>query len=134
MNVFYEWMFFLWMNVFYEWMNALMNELYNVCYFYWVGANFLMKKCKILMLFKNVLQTNQQTDRPTDTAYYRDARMHLKTSDLVLLKNEWFVWNQCFLYAKVCLWEAVPVSYLTGGMVRLSASKIIHLIIQTTYM
>ena len=68
---------------FYEWMNDLMNELFNVCYFYWVGTNFLMKKCKILMLFMNALQTDQPTDqltdRSTDTAYYRDARTHLET-------------------------------------------------------
>ena len=32
------------------------------------------------MLFTNALQTNRQTDQPTDTAYYRDSRTHLKTA------------------------------------------------------
>ena len=32
----------------------------------------------------NECVTNQQTDRPTDTAYYRDARTHLK----IRLQNE----------------------------------------------
>ena len=60
-----------------------MNELLDVCFFYWVRTTFLLKKCLILMFLMNALptnqQTNQQTDRPTDTAYYRDARTHLKT-------------------------------------------------------
>ena len=30
------------------------------------------------MLLTNALQTNQLTDQPTDTAYDRDARTHLK--------------------------------------------------------
>ena len=42
----------------------------TVCYFYWVDATFLMQKRKILVLFINALPTN----RPTDTAYYRDVR------------------------------------------------------------
>ena len=52
-----------------------MNELLNVCYFYWVRPTFLLKKCMILMFLMNALQT----DRLTDTAYYRDARTHLKS-------------------------------------------------------
>ena len=36
------------------------------------------------MFLMNVLPTNQLTDRPTDTAYYRNARTHLKTqSDII---------------------------------------------------
>ena len=33
----------------------------------------------------NECVTDQQTDRPTDTAYYRDARTHLKTQSNVIL-------------------------------------------------
>ena len=55
-----------------------MNELLNVCYFYWVRTTFLLKKCMILMILMNALPTDQQSDQPTDTAYYRDARTHLK--------------------------------------------------------
>ena len=53
------------MNVAYERMNDLMKKLFNECYFNWIDMNFLMKKCKILMLFMNALQTDQPTDRPT---------------------------------------------------------------------
>ena len=31
------------------------------------------------MFLMNALPTNQPTDRPTDTVYYRDARRHLET-------------------------------------------------------
>ena len=59
-----------------------MNEILDVCFFYWVRTNFLLKKCLILMILMNALQTNRPTDQPTnqptDTAYYRDARTHLK--------------------------------------------------------
>ena len=33
----------------------------------------------MLMFLMNALPTDQPTDQPTDTAYYRDARTHLKT-------------------------------------------------------
>ena len=52
-----------------------MNELLVVCSFYWVRTTFLMKICLILMFLMNAIPT----DQPTDTAYYRDARTHLKT-------------------------------------------------------
>ena len=58
-----------------------LNEFLNVCYFYWVGLNILLKKCMILIFFLKVptdRPTNQLTNQPTDTAYYRDARTHLK--------------------------------------------------------
>ena len=71
MNVFYEWMFFLWIN-------DSMHELFNVCYFYWVGITFLWKKSKIPWFLRMCYPTNRQTDRQTDTACYRDARTHLK--------------------------------------------------------
>ena len=32
--------------------------------------------------------TNRPTDQPTDTAYYRDARTHLKTTCLILVYTE----------------------------------------------
>ena len=43
-----------------------MNELLNNCYFYWIETPFLLKND--FDVFND----------PTDTAYYRDARTHLK--------------------------------------------------------
>ena len=59
-----------------------MNELFVVCFFYWVRTTFL---CLILMFLMNALPTDRQTDRPTDTAYYRDARTHLKNIVIVIV-------------------------------------------------
>ena len=53
------------MNVIYECVNDLMNELLDVCYFYWVRTTFLLKKCMILMFLMNALPTNRPTDRRT---------------------------------------------------------------------
>ena len=61
-----------------------MNELLDVCFFYWVRTTFLMKKMLDFDVFNECVtnqQTDQSTDRPTDTAYYRDARTHLKKND-----------------------------------------------------
>ena len=33
--------------------------------------------------------TDQQTDRPTDTAYYRDARTHLKSLEINAARGAW---------------------------------------------
>ena len=55
-----------------------MNELLEVCFFYWGKTTFLLKKCLILMFLMNALPTVQPTNGPTDTAYHRDARTHLK--------------------------------------------------------
>ena len=49
------------------------------CYFYEVRTTFLLKEYMILMFLMNALPTDQPTNQPTDTAYYRDARTHLKT-------------------------------------------------------
>ena len=65
-----------------------MNELLDVCFFYWVRTTFLLKKCLILMFLMNALTTDRPTDRPTDTAYYRDARTHLKSGDEILERRE----------------------------------------------
>ena len=73
MNVFYERMFF------YEWMFYI-----NECFFYeWMS---FMNGLELLFWCKNARYdvfnecvTNQQTNQPTDTAYYRDVRTHLKT-------------------------------------------------------
>ena len=65
-----------------------MNEVLTVCYFYWVRTTFLLKKCMILMFLMNALPTdrptNQLPNQPTDTAYYRDARTHLKITDFAV--------------------------------------------------
>ena len=76
MNVFYEWLFFLWMNVICEWMIEWMNYLMYASFteaepfFCWKNAWF----------WYLLWMRNQPTNRPTDTAYYRDARTHLKTT------------------------------------------------------
>ena len=84
-NVFYEWMFFyewmLFMNVIYECLNDLMNELLNVCYFYWVRTTLLFKKCMIWMFLMydrwNNIRHYTQTEKygrgpcePSLTSFY----------------------------------------------------------------
>ena len=69
---------------------------------YWVRTTFLLKKCMILMFLMNALPTDQPTDqptnRPTDTAYYRDARTHLKRWCFMLPwqhENKNKIWRAC---------------------------------------
>ena len=40
--------------------------------------HYSVKKKQYSDAFMNALPTNQPTDKPTDTAYHRDARTHLK--------------------------------------------------------
>ena len=54
-----------------------LSELVDVRFFYWVRTTFLLKKCMNLMFLMNALP-DRPTNRPTDRAYYRDARTHLK--------------------------------------------------------
>ena len=59
----------LWMNVFYEWLNDLLNELVDVCFFYWVRITVLLKNCMNSMFLMNALPDqpiNQPTDWPTN--------------------------------------------------------------------
>ena len=42
-----ECFFFLWMNVVCEWINDRMNELLDVCFFYWIRTNFLLKQGQV---------------------------------------------------------------------------------------
>ena len=65
-------------------MNDLLNELLDVCFYYWIGTTFLLKKCMNSMFLMNALPdqpTDRPTNRPTDRAYYRDARSHLKMKE-----------------------------------------------------
>ena len=96
--VLFEWMFFLWMNVVYEWMNDLMIDLFNVCYFYWVGSTFSF--IRILRFLRLVWWTDQQTNRPTDMTSYRDARTHLKKNTLSSFIWLIYWWNNSFLNSK----------------------------------
>ena len=57
-----------------------MNEQFNVCYFCWAGCT-LKKQNKKKLDFDAFGMPYQPTNRPTDTAYHRDARTHLKQSD-----------------------------------------------------
>ena len=41
------------------------------------------------MFLMNALQTDQPTDQQTDTAYYRDARTHLKRTDVRKRKDRY---------------------------------------------
>ena len=77
-------------NVIYARTNELMNEVQKVCYLYWVRPTFLLKRYDVMI---NALPNDQPTNQPTnqlmDTAYDRDARTHLKTTDLEKL----FFWS-----------------------------------------
>ena len=65
---------FLWMHVFYEWITKCLLLLLGYNYFT-VDKMHVFDECI----------TDQPTDQPTDTAYYGDARAHLKnTSDYPL--------------------------------------------------
>ena len=56
---------------------------------------------------KNRLRTIRQTDRPTDTTSYRDARTHLKT--VFLLYRQLFL--QIFLSDGMMKTSLVPVGF-----------------------
>jgi len=67
-------------------MNDFMNELFNVCY-------FSDEKMQDSDAFYECVtrQTDRPTDRPTDTAYYRDARTHLKRNLMETLLHIFFL-------------------------------------------
>ena len=71
------------MNVSYEWMNDLMNEWFNE----WIIQCILLlsswyefsdDKMQDFDAF-NECVTDKPTNQQTDTAYYKDARTHLKS-------------------------------------------------------
>ena len=50
------------------------------------SANFSVEKMHDFDVFNECVtdrQTDRPTDRPTDTAYYRDARPHLKSEERI---------------------------------------------------